>query len=130
MVGDGIVEGFRSVSATSTRARRARPLADRSAVKAQLDVPLAAATPESERLAARLREWRTTEAKRQGVPAYVVLHDRTLSAVALARPANSAQLLAIVGVGPAKVEKYGAAILQLCASETAPIPNLQSRDQP
>jgi superfamily II DNA helicase RecQ len=67
-------------------------------------------------LAARLRGWRTAEAKRLGVPAYVVLHDRTLQAVAIARPASPAQLLAIDGVGPAKAERFGNAILRLCAS--------------
>jgi superfamily II DNA helicase RecQ len=45
-----------------------------------------------------------------------VLHERTLQAVAMARPANPAQLLAIDGIGPAKVERFGEAILKLCAS--------------
>jgi superfamily II DNA helicase RecQ len=42
------------------------------------------------------------------------MHDRTLTALALARPANPKQLLEIVGMGPAKVEKFGGAILGLC----------------
>ena len=69
-----------------------------------------------EALAARLREWRTAEAKRLQVPAFVVMHDRTLEAVAIARPANPKQLLDVDGIGPAKVEKFGAAILGLCGS--------------
>jgi len=69
-----------------------------------------------EALAARLREWRTAEAKRLQVPAFVVMHDRTLEAVAIARPANPKQLLDVDGMGPAKVEKFGAAILGLCGS--------------
>ena len=69
---------------------------------------------DGEALAARLREWRAAEAKRLRVPAYVVLHDRTLTALALARPANPRQLLEIDGMGPAKVEKFGEAILGLC----------------
>ena len=71
---------------------------------------------EDEALAARLREWRAAEAKRLRVPAYVVLHDRTLTALAQARPANPRQLLEIDGMGPAKVEKFGAAILGLCGN--------------
>ena len=67
-----------------------------------------------EALAARLREWRGAEAKRLRVPAYVVMHDRTLTAVALTRPQNPRQLLEIDGIGPAKVEKFGEAILGLC----------------
>jgi len=73
-------------------------------------------SPASEALAAQLREWRTAEAKRLGVPAYLVLHDRTLQAVARTRPANPAQLLSIDGIGPAKAERFGEAILKLCAS--------------
>jgi superfamily II DNA helicase RecQ len=73
-------------------------------------------TAEGEALAARLREWRSSEAKRLGVPAYVVLHDRTLTALAQARPANLRQLLEVTGMGPAKVERFGAAILELCGA--------------
>ena len=69
---------------------------------------------EGRMLAARLREWRAAEAKRLGVPAYVVMHDRTLTAVAQTRPRNPRELLEINGMGPAKVEKFGAAILGIC----------------
>jgi superfamily II DNA helicase RecQ len=74
-------------------------------------------TPQAEALAARIREWRAEEAKRLRVPAYVVLHDRTLTALAQARPRNPSQLLEIDGMGPAKVERFGEAILRLCAAE-------------
>jgi len=40
-------------------------------------------------------------------PAYVVLHDRTLAALARARPKNPRELLGIDGIGPAKVERFG-----------------------
>jgi superfamily II DNA helicase RecQ len=73
---------------------------------------------EDEALAARLKLWRTGEAKRLRVPPYCVLHDRTLTAVALARPSNPRQLLEIDGLGPAKIEKFGAAILELCTTIT------------
>jgi superfamily II DNA helicase RecQ len=46
----------------------------------------------------------------------MVLYDRTLAAVAQARPVNSKQLLEISGMGPAKVERFGEAILGLCGS--------------
>jgi superfamily II DNA helicase RecQ len=72
-------------------------------------------TGEQETLAVRLKEWRAAEAKRLGVPAYVVLHDRTLTAIAVARPGNARQLLELDGMGPAKVERFGEAILTLCA---------------
>ncbi len=69
---------------------------------------------DGEALAVRLREWRALEAKRLKVPAFLVMHDRTLNAVAQRRPGNPRQLLEIDGLGPAKVEKFGAAILKLC----------------
>jgi superfamily II DNA helicase RecQ len=67
-------------------------------------------------LAAKLKEWRTAEAKRLRVPAYVVCHDRALHAIAAARPENLRQLLEVDGIGPAKVEKFGEAILEICRS--------------
>ena len=129
LMGDGIVEEFRSLPATPTRSKRPGQPASRAAAKAPSDAPLAVATPESEHLAFRLREWRIVEAKRLGVPAYVVLHDRTLNAIALTRPVHPDQLLAIDGIGPAKIEKFGEAILQLCSPESRIRPNLESRDR-
>ena len=74
--------------------------------------------PEAEELATRLKAWRTEEAKRLGVPAFLVLHDRTLVAVANARPRTPNELLAIEGIGPAKAEKFGEAILGMCADSS------------
>jgi superfamily II DNA helicase RecQ len=45
------------------------------------------------------------------VPPYVVLTNRQLTAIVLARPATPNALLAVDGFGPGKVERYGAAIL-------------------
>ena len=47
----------------------------------------------------------------------MVLHDRALMAVAQRCPRNPNQLLAIDGIGPAKVEKFGEALLALCAGD-------------
>jgi superfamily II DNA helicase RecQ len=63
-----------------------------------------------------LRRWRREESARRGVPAYVVLHDRTLEALAAARPSNLGALSAISGIGPAKLAAYGPALLSLLAS--------------
>ena len=71
-------------------------------------------TADDEALAARLKAWRAGEAKRLGLPAYMVLNDRTVAALAQARPENPRQLLEVDGMGPAKVEKFGEAILGLC----------------
>jgi ATP-dependent DNA helicase RecQ len=63
-----------------------------------------------------LRSWRLGVARQQGVPPYVILHDKTLLAIVTARPQSTDGLLDVPGMGPAKVEKYGTAILALVAS--------------
>jgi ATP-dependent DNA helicase RecQ len=64
-------------------------------------------------LLARLKTWRTDEARRRGVPPYVVFHDRTLVAIAGARPVEPSDLSRISGIGPAKLAAYGEALLRL-----------------
>ena len=61
----------------------------------------------------RLRAWRTAEARRRGLPPYVVFHDRHLAEIAARRPASRGELLAVPGVGPGKLELYGDALLAL-----------------
>ncbi|MET8545931.1 ATP-dependent DNA helicase UvrD2 [Kitasatospora sp. NPDC004799] len=65
----------------------------------------------------RLREWRARQAKKQGAPAYVVFTDATLMAIAEDVPSGRGELAAISGVGAMKLDKYGAAVLSLCAGE-------------
>jgi DNA helicase II / ATP-dependent DNA helicase PcrA len=63
--------------------------------------------------AERLRAWRLERAREDGVPPYVVFHDKVLHAIADAQPASLGELAQIDGVGPAKLERYGAAVLSL-----------------
>ncbi|WP_449277719.1 DNA helicase RecQ [Leucobacter sp. GX24907] len=65
----------------------------------------------------RLRQWRTAEAKDQGVPGYVVFSDATLAALAAAKPTQRASLTAIPGIGQVKLERYGDAVLDVLAAE-------------
>lgn len=65
-----------------------------------------------------LRAWRTERAGADRVPAYVVLTDLTLLAIAERRPADAAALRAIRGIGASKLEKYGAEILDLVAASS------------
>ncbi|MCF8133779.1 MAG: DNA helicase RecQ [Synechococcus sp. Tobar2m-G35] len=58
-----------------------------------------------------LRAWRRQEAQSQGVPPYVVFHDRTLIELAADPPADLEALARVGGVGRAKLERYGAALL-------------------
>jgi DNA helicase-2/ATP-dependent DNA helicase PcrA len=61
----------------------------------------------------RLRDWRLERARADGVPPYVVFHDSVLQAIAAAQPASLGELAQISGVGPAKLERYGAELLAL-----------------
>ncbi len=54
-----------------------------------------------------LKAWRLAKARAEKVPAYVVLDDRTLYALAAALPRDRDSLLAVPGMGPRRVEKYG-----------------------
>jgi len=60
-----------------------------------------------------LRRERVELARAQGVPAYVVAHDRTLRELAEARPRNAQELLDVPGFGARKAEKFGAAFLRV-----------------
>ena len=51
-------------------------------------------------------------ADRQGVPAYIVFSDKTLRAMAEARPSTPQELLAVSGVGPLKLERYGEVFME------------------
>jgi ATP-dependent DNA helicase RecQ len=64
----------------------------------------------------RLRAWRLERSRSDGIPAFVVLHDATLHELAAARPASLEELAAVKGFGPAKLERYGEAVLELVAS--------------
>jgi ATP-dependent DNA helicase RecQ len=64
----------------------------------------------------QLRAWRGNEARARGLPAYLILHDRTLAAIAQARPTTLTALGRIDGIGAVKLERYGAAIVGLVSS--------------
>ena len=54
-----------------------------------------------------LRALRKRLSDEQGVPPYIVFGDATLIQMAALRPLDEEQLLAVSGVGQAKLEKYG-----------------------
>lgn len=67
---------------------------------------------DSEELFQRLRTLRKELADRQNVPAYIVFSDQVLREMALRRPRSPLELLAVPGVGPSKLERYGEAFLE------------------
>jgi ATP-dependent DNA helicase RecQ len=60
-----------------------------------------------------LREWRRQIAREHAVPAYTVFHDATLRELAVRRPVSLDVLRGISGVGAAKLDRYGQALLEL-----------------
>lgn len=64
-----------------------------------------------------LRKWRAETAREQAVPAYVILHDKTLRELAEVRPTSHGMLAGITGMGSAKIEHYGAELLELIRNE-------------
>ncbi len=73
--------------------------------------------PADEAMLERLKGWRAGVAKETAKPAYTVFHDTTLIAIATARPRELRQLSLIRGVGAAKLEAYGPAVLAVVRGE-------------
>jgi superfamily II DNA helicase RecQ len=101
----------------SSRGKSSRRRASRTPA-----VALPASGP-SAPLVATLRAWRLQESKKKRVPAFRVLTNRALVAIAEARPSTAASLRAVTGVGPKLLQTYGAQLVALCramAPEGAP----------
>jgi ATP-dependent DNA helicase RecQ len=67
-------------------------------------------------LLAVLRAWRSGVARKDGVPAYVVLHDATLEGIVDALPKTHSQLRTVSGIGDRKLKRYGDVLLELVRS--------------
>jgi DNA helicase II / ATP-dependent DNA helicase PcrA len=66
-----------------------------------------------------LKEWRLARARADEVPAYVVFNDRTLAELVARTPRTLAELAAVPGIGPAKLERYGPDLLAQLAAVAA-----------
>jgi len=97
-------------------ARRRRPkkkeVEDRPFHQTVVEMPESASDASPELIAA-LREWRLAEARRRRVPAFRILSNRSLTAIAETRPLDEAGLLRIHGMGSKRLEKFGQTILQI-----------------
>jgi DNA helicase-2/ATP-dependent DNA helicase PcrA len=105
------LDGLRPVAAAAPRPARA--------AGAKGPKPADMVPPEDQDLFDRLREWRRRAADEAGMPPYIVFSDRTLVAIAAARPANATALSAVPGVGPKKLEQYAADVLSVVAQHPA-----------
>jgi ATP-dependent DNA helicase RecQ len=102
-----VLKGQRSVQLR--RPARRKPTSPvRGSAMAQSDL-----SPADEALFQLLRKWRADTAREQAVPAYVILHDRTLRELAEVRPGSHGLLAGITGMGSAKIEHYGEELLAL-----------------
>jgi len=131
------LEGVRPASSGPGPAVRGRPGARRAEVRCHACGRLLVSATDRKRgrcegcppaydedLYARLKSWRLERARADSVPAYVVLTDATLEAVASRRPEDVASLAAIPGIGAAKLERYGSALLAMVAGRPAPAPEV------
>ena len=76
--------------------------------------PQAATSPEKvDPVVAALKKWRFERAQADGVPAYVVMHDTTLQAIAEEMPKSLVALAGIPGIGPTKLDRYGSDTLEV-----------------
>ena len=59
----------------------------------------------------KLKEWRLNLARKKGVPAYVIITNKSIEEIASIKPSNTLELLEISGIGNAKLNQYGEEIL-------------------
>jgi ATP-dependent DNA helicase RecQ len=76
----------------------------------------AGALPGDPQLFEKLRRWRAEKARVLAVPAYVVFSDRTLAELSARKPSSRAALLAVPGIGQAKLGAYGDELLILLST--------------
>ena len=95
------------IEAAPKRRKKAR------AAKARKKGKEKAAPPANAAVEKALRDWRLAEAKRRSVPAFRILTDKALQAIASEKPASIRELLEIPGVGPRAAEQYGAQIFRI-----------------
>jgi ATP-dependent DNA helicase RecQ len=105
-------EDFLGGLAPSTGAAARRPPAASAATRTPLG-SAAPVAPMDPALFERLRALRRRLADEARLPAYIVFNDATLRAMATLKPRTRDALLAVPGVGPAKLERYGEAFLAL-----------------
>lgn len=97
----------RKLRSSSTRA------SGRRASRARLKAIDEASAPVDATLLEALRVYRAAAASEAGVPAYVVAHDRTLADIAAQRPTTLDELSTVHGMGPVKIARYGARLVEV-----------------
>ncbi|KXB30236.1 MULTISPECIES: DNA helicase RecQ [Dechloromonas] len=112
-----LTDAARKVLKGEQKVELRRPVKRKSAPSKSSNTVVSDLAPADEALFQLLRRWRADTAKEQGVPAYVILHDKTLRELAEVRPVSHGLLASITGMGTAKIEHYGEELLQLIRNE-------------
>jgi DNA helicase-2/ATP-dependent DNA helicase PcrA len=94
--------------------RGARKARERLAAAADAEL-----SPDDRRVFDDLVAWRLDVSRAASVPAFVVFDNKVLRSVAKQRPASAGELLAVAGIGPTKLERYGAAVLEIVGRHAA-----------
>jgi DNA helicase-2/ATP-dependent DNA helicase PcrA len=113
----------RRTAATGKEGRRNRsrfldgliPASVRTVRAVPSERPPRAAPGERSPLSNALRAWRTARARADAVAPFIVFHDSAIEAIADRRPRTIAELRRVPGVGPMKLDRYGAEILEIVA---------------
>ena len=108
-----MLRGERRIDLRRDPVRRKAPRAVKSPVRE------AFADARDEELFQALRARRLALAKEQGVPPYVIFHDRTLVEIARHKPRRLHEMGRISGVGQVKLDRYGAEFLAVVAAHRA-----------
>ena len=77
------------------------------------DQPVKPLTARQERLAVSLKSWRSERAACDRIPPYCVMPNRSIEEIARLRPSSREALSQINGLGPSRLEKYSADVLEL-----------------
>ena len=117
----GELDGTASHDQARARPATTRPPMDQPTVRGPREAPVPLPA-DAEGAEAALRAWRTDRARRDAVPPYIVLSDKYLRGVAIARPRSLVALRALPGIGPTKLELYGEEILAAIAETEADAP--------
>ena len=118
---DGIVPAAEDASGKGTRSRRPKRCRVCSGLLATPAEKVIGRHEDcegggDEEVFSALRSWRSQVAREEKVPAYVIFSDATLQGMSEELPADEAEMLSISGVGPSKLERYGAQVLEVIRS--------------
>jgi len=94
-------------------ARKPAPRSTKGKKRTKQAAPTELDSPADEALFEALRNWRRELADENGVPPFVIFHDKTLRELAVTKPTTDDDLLAVSGIGQAKHKRFGQAVIHL-----------------